>query len=146
MFTWMSGGFASMCHQWPAPHSLNKHVCILTPWFSHPVSLWHWDHRRAAWQRWLSARFGPSAGQTFPVLCGAGSHTSVAIPAKGEKSKIFGSSCNAYFKTYFIPFIRYLGYSRNNDMNIGCDKQYNVYYKIASWMLCICVLQVYSDN
>lgn len=65
-------------------------VCILTPWFSHPVSLWHWDRRRAAWQKWLSAWCGPSAGQTFPVLCGEGIRTSVAIPVRGERERDSG--------------------------------------------------------
>lgn len=82
-------------------------VCVLTPWFSHPVSLWHWDRRRAAWQRWLSAWSGLSAGRTFPVLCGAGIHTSVAIPAREEGGEgerlhpsphgagfVLGTTCN----------------------------------------------------
>lgn len=73
-------------------------MCILTPWFFHPVSLWHWDHRLAAWQLWLSAWYGPTAGQTFPVLCGEGSHTSVAIPARVEEER-FGPSHQEYFKT-----------------------------------------------
>lgn len=70
--------------------SVREPAGILTPWFFHPVSLWHWDHRRAAWQKWLSAWCGPSAGQTFPVLCGEGIRTSVAIPVRGERERDSG--------------------------------------------------------
>lgn len=77
------------------------HVVILTPWFSHPVSLWHWGHRRAAWLQWLSAWYGLSAWQTFPVLCGEGIRTSVAIPVMGRDTCITWA---ATFFTYFIIF------------------------------------------
>lgn len=123
-----------------------RHICILTPWFSHPVSLWHWDHRRAAWQRWLSAWCRPSAGQTFPVLCGEGIRTSVAIPARGEEGERFGPSCHGYFKTCFrlFGFIRKL----REETKHGNGKGDDTLKRTSGWTgrLCICILKVCSDN
>lgn len=70
------------------------------------MSLWHWDRRRAAWQRWLSAWFVPSAGQTFPVLCGEGSHTSVAISVRGKKRTDSGLHTLAILRLDSLPVFK----------------------------------------
>lgn len=113
-FKLMTGAFV-------APQLCMMHVCILTPWFSHPVSLWHWGHTRAAWQQWLSAWFGPSAWQTFPVLCGEGSHTSVAIPIRGKNEKKLDLHIKAISK-HVLDSLHSLEYIESGDTGRGQNK------------------------
>lgn len=103
------------------------------------MSLWHWDHRRAAWQRWLSAWFGPSAWQTFPVRCGEGSHTSVAIPVRGNDEKNVWTFISKVFLDMLYILCIHWKATMNKINKSGNDAQDRCVAEITSRMLHICI-------